>query len=381
MQRETAVRQKKIKVQSYYDYSLFFLIIFLVCLGLVMIYSTSSYNAARYYNDATLYLRRQGSFALLGLVVMYVVSKIDYHVYINPLPIIKVRPIVLFFFLCLMLQTYVLFNGHEAGGSSRWISLGSLGNFQPSEVTKICFILMVAYIVQLAPKRLDKIWGFLRITIYMGPLIVLVIMQNFSTALILFSIMTAVCFVASRKKGYYLIAGIGFAGIGAVFIAMFSYRFERFKIWLDVENHPLGFQIIQGLYAIATGGLFGKGLGESMQKLGYIPEVHTDMIFTIICEELGIFGAIAVISLFLLIIWRLFFISVNAPDLYGGLIAVGVLIHIAVQVLINIAVVTSSIPATGIPLPFLSYGGSSLLVLMAEMGIALSVSNQITRER
>lgn len=381
MPREMTVKTKKVKVQSYYDYSLFFLTVFLVCIGLVMIYSTSSYNAARYYNDATLYLRKQGSFAILGTVLMFLISKIDYHIYIQPLPILKIRPITLFFLLCMTLQAYVLLNGHEAGGSSRWISLGPLGNFQPSEVTKICFILFVAYIVQLAPKKLDYIWGFLRVAVYMGPLLLLVVLQNFSTALVLFAIMASICFVASRKKLYYLFAGLGFAGIGALFIYFEGYRFDRIAIWLDVENHEKGFQIVQGLYAIASGGLFGKGLGESMQKLGYIPEVHTDMIFSVICEELGIFGAAAILSLFLLMIWRLFFISVNAPDLYGGLISVGVMTHIAVQVLINVAVVTNSIPSTGIPLPFLSYGGSSLLVLLMEMGIALSVSNQISRER
>ena len=135
------------------------------------------------------------------------------------------------------------------------------------------------------------------------------------------------------------------------------------------------------MYAIASGGLFGKGLGNSMQKLGFIPEAHNDMIFSVVCEELGMFGAIAVIMLFLLIIWRLFVIAINSPDLYGGLIATGVLAHIAVQVLINVAVVTNSIPSTGIPLPFISYGGSSLMVLLIEMGIVLSVSNQIQHER
>ena len=156
---------------------------------------------------------------------------------------------------------------------------------------------------------------------------------------------------------------------------------ERIQIWLDVENHENGFQILQGLYAIASGGLTGTGLGGSMQKLGYVPEAQNDMIFSIICEELGLFGAATVMILFGMLIWRLFMISINAPDLFGGLVGAGILIHIALQVVINIAVVTNSIPSTGIALPFISYGGTSVLVMLGEMGIALSISNQITYER
>ena len=166
--------------------------------------------------------------------------------------------------------------------------------------------------------------------------------------------------------------------LGAVFIAVFSivasYRFARIQSWLHPEQLDPGSQILQGMYAIASGGFLGKGLGESIQKLGYIPEVHTDMIFTVICEELGIAGAILVIAVFLMVLWRLYTIASNAPDLFGGLIATGIFTHIALQLILNIAVVTNSIPATGIPLPFISYGGSSLLVLMSEMGLALSVS-------
>ena len=168
---------------------------------------------------------------------------------------------------------------------------------------------------------------------------------------------------------------------GAFFIFGVDYRGERLEIWRNVETHPKGHQILQGLYAIASGGIFGKGLGQSMQKLGFIPESHNDMIFSVICEELGLFGAICIILLYLLVIWRLFIISINAPDLFGGLIATGILTHIAVQVLINISVVTNTIPSTGIPLPFISYGGSSLIFLLFEMGIALNISNQIKYEK
>ncbi|WMJ88469.1 FtsW/RodA/SpoVE family cell cycle protein [Anaerocolumna sp. MB42-C2] len=369
------------KFHSYYDYSLLFLTLFLVCFGLVMIYSTSSYNASRDYGNPAYYLEKQGAFAILGTVVMLIVSKIDYRIYITKLPVLKVKPVTLLFILCILLQTYVLFFGQKINGARRWISLGSLGRFQPSELSKIAVILFTAYIVNLSPVKLDKFKGFIRVAVFIAPLIVLVLIPNFSTALVMSAIMVAICFVASRKKLYFIVSGIIMGGIGAAFVFGVSYRSTRIDVWRNVETHPKGYQILQGLYAIASGGIFGKGLGESMQKLGFIPESHNDMIFSVICEELGLFGAVAVIMLFVLMVWRLFVIAINASDLYGGLIATGVLTHIAVQVLLNIAVVTNTIPSTGIPLPFISYGGSSLMVLLFEMGIALSVSNQIKYER
>lgn len=381
MTRADREQGKTKKFHSYYDYSLLFLTLFLICFGLVMIYSTSSYNAGRDFGNPTFYLEKQGAFACIGIVIMLIISKIDYRFYIRKLPVIKVKPITLLYLFCILLQVYVLIFGKEINGSKRWINLGPFGSFQPSELSKIAVILYTAYIVNLAPRRLDKFKGFLRVIIFIAPLIVLVLIPNFSTALVMSAIMIGICFVASRKKIYFIISGIVGCGIGAAFIFGVSYRGTRIDVWRNVETHPKGYQILQGLYAIASGGIFGKGLGESMQKLGFIPESHNDMIFSVICEELGLFGAVSVIMLFVLLVWRLFVIAINAPDLYGGLIATGVLAHIAVQVLLNIAVVTNTIPSTGIPLPFISYGGSSLLVLLIEMGIVLSISNQIKYER
>ncbi len=371
----------KRKMHSYYDYSLLFLILFLVCFGLVMIYSTSSYNAQRLNDSATYYLERQALFAGAGILIMIFVSKIDYRIYIKNLPIIRMKPVTILYFMCIVLQLYVLLFGPTINGAKRWIDMGPLGRFQPSELTKIAVILFTAYIVNLAPKKLDKFTGFIRVVMFISPLLGLIVIENFSTALIIGIIMVAICFVTSRKKAYFIISGLLFTAIGSIFVFFVSYRSERIKVWLNVETEPKGYQILQGLYAIASGGIFGKGLGESMQKLGFIPESHNDMIFSVICEELGLFGAFALILLFILLIWRIFIIAINATDLYGGLIATGVLAHIASQVLINIAVVTNSIPSTGIPLPFISYGGSSVMVILFEMGIVLSVSNQIKGER
>ncbi len=381
MTRAEREQGKLKKFHSYYDYSLLFLTLFLVCFGLVMIYSTSSYNASRDYGNPAFYLEKQGAFAIFGVIIMLIVSKIDYRIYITKLPILRMKPVTLLFLLCSLLQTYVLIFGKEINGAKRWIDLGPLGSFQPSELSKIAVILFTAYIVNLSPVKLDKFKGFIRVAVFVAPLIVLVLIPNFSTALVMSAIMVAICFVASRKKLYFLLTGFLMGGVGAAFVFGVSYRSTRIDVWRNVETHPKGYQILQGLYAIASGGIFGKGLGESMQKLGFIPESHNDMIFSVICEELGLFGAVAVILLFVLMVWRLFVIAINASDLYGGLIATGVLTHIAVQVLLNIAVVTNTIPSTGIPLPFISYGGSSLMVLLFEMGIALSVSNQIKYER
>lgn len=379
-----SVKKTEYKPQTYYDYSLLFITLILVCIGLVMVYSTSSYYAVKQkFGDAAYFFKRQTISAIIGVVAMVFVSKIDYSFYIKGIgKKYKVNLLFLAYIVCIGLQIYVLFFGEEVKGAKRWIKIPILGTFQPSELTKICIILLVAYIVYAAPKRLDNVFGFIRVLIFVLPLLGLVAAENLSTAIIIAGITFVVCFVVARRKGYYFIMGIlAVAAIACYIFLGEAFRGERIDAWLNVETHDKGYQILQGLYAIASGGLWGKGLGQSMQKLGFIPESHNDMIFSIICEELGIIGALAIILLYVLLLWRLFVVAVNARDLFGSLICVGIMVHIAMQVLINIAVVTNTIPSTGIPLPFISYGGTSLVVLMAEMGIALSVSNRIEYER
>ena len=378
------VRKTEYKPQTYYDYSLLFITLILVCIGLVMVYSTSSYYAVKQkFGDAAYFFRRQLVAAVIGAVVMIVVSKFDYFLYIKGLGKKgNIRLIYLAYVVCIALQVYVWQFGEEVKGAKRWIKIPLVGTFQPSELTKICVILMVAFIVYMAPKSLDSIKGFGHVWFFVGPLLVLVAIENLSTAIIIAGITFLICFVVARRKWYFFVAGIlVVAGIVAFILMGEAFRVERIDAWLNVETHDKGYQIRQGLYAIASGGLWGKGLGQSMQKLGFIPESHNDMIFSVICEELGIVGALAIILLYVLLLWRLFVVAVNAKDLFGSLICVGIMVHIAMQVLINIAVVTNTIPSTGIALPFISYGGTSLVVLMAEMGIALSVSNRIEYER
>ncbi|MBP3576622.1 MAG: cell division protein FtsW [Lachnospiraceae bacterium] len=375
---EQNVRKVPGKVHRAYDFSLLFLTAFLVGLGLVMIYSTSSYNATKYYGEATFFLKKQAIFAAFGLFVMIVVSLIDYRYIIHPLPIIKIRPISVLYILCFALQILVLVVGEDIKGAKRWIEIPGIGSFQPSELTKICVVLLTAYLASRAPKMLNKIRGFVGVLIRVAPLIFLVVIENLSTAMVLSVIVISICFVTSKKKKYYWgVVVLGVAAVVAVFVFGEGFRISRIDAWLNVETHPKGYQTLQGLYAIASGGFWGKGLGNSVQKLGFIPESHNDMIFSVICEEMGLIGAVAILLLFLFLLWRLFVIAVNAPDLFGSLIAVGVMAHIAAQVVINVAVVTNTIPSTGIPLPFISYGGSSLVALLFEMGIALGVSNQI----
>lgn len=369
----------EIKPKRYFDYTLLFIVVFLIVFGLVMIYSISAYNATKYYDDATLFVRNQGKYALIGLVLMIFVSKIDYHIYIARFGVKKFRTnlLIIGFVICLILQFLVLIRGDGTNGSNRWFAVGKFFKLQPSELSKLMLILMVAFIVFVSPKKLDRATGFLRVLFFTAPIIILVARENLTTAAIMIGIVFIVPFVASRKNWYYLVSFVIVLAVGIIFIKLVGYRAARVQVWKDIENTPGGYQILQGLYAIASGGWFGKGLGNSIQKLGYIPEVHTDMIFTCIVEELGIVGGLFLIAMYVILLVRLYKIAANAPDLFGSLITVGVFVQIALQAILNIAVVTNTIPSTGIPLPFVSYGGSSLLFLMLEIGLVLNVSDQI----
>lgn len=217
----------------------------------------------------------------------------------------------------------------------------------------------------------------LKVMISILPIVGLVGASNLSTAIIILGIGVVLVFVASPKYGQFLWMGTLGAGFMAIFLALESYRLERIAIWRNPEAYEKGYQTLQGLYAIGSGGLFGRGLGESVQKLGFVPEAQNDMIFSIVCEELGLFGAGFILILFLILIWRFFVIATQAQDLFGALIASGAMAHMMIQVILNIAVVTNTIPNTGITLPFISYGGTSVVFLLLEMGLVLSVSSLV----
>lgn len=347
------------------DPTLQIIVIVMVIFGLFMLFSTSSYNGRVRFGDSGYYLKKQLFATILGIIAMIMISRMDYHVFIRYAP--------LAYIISLILSGAVLLFGSSYNGSKRWLSLGPL-SFQPSEFAKPAVILFLAYMISKRKKSSDSILALLATVFWVLPIVALVGTNNLSTAVIILGIAVILAFVSNSK--YLQFIWIGLTGIGfvAVFLGMESYRLERIAIWKNPENYEKGFQTIQGLYAIGSGGMFGRGFGESIQKLGFVPEAQNDMIFSIICEELGLAGSILLCILFMIMIWRFMVIATHARDLAGALISLGIMGHIAIQVILNIAVVTNTIPNTGITLPFVSYGGTSVLFLLGEMGLALSVS-------
>lgn len=360
----------------HYDYALLFMTIGIALFGVLMIYSAGYYTAVQ--NGSVWRFVTQQTLGLgIGVLGMIVVSRIDYDFFIRKIPGLKINLVHMIYLAAIVMQIAVLVVGVERNGAKRWLNLGFV-QFQPSEISKIAAILFVAYAIYQNRQSLDRFGGFIKVMLFMAPGIGLILVENMSSAIIVSGIVVGMCFVGSRKKLYFVLCMMLLVAGGAAYIFLGEgFRAERIDIWLHVETNENAHQIKQGLYAIATGGVFGRGLGHSMQKLGYIPEAYNDMIFAVICEELGIVGAAVLIMAFLVLFWRIVAIALRAPDLFGTMICVGVLIQLAIQVIINVAVVTNSIPSTGIPLPLVSYGGTSATIMMAEMGLVLGVSGQI----
>lgn len=351
-----------------WDYGLVVIVLILAVIGLLILYSTSTYNGQVKFQDPYYYLKKQAFATVLGLAAMFFAAKIDYHVWKPFAPAA--------YLIAIGLSTAVLFIGEEYNGSKRWLSFGPF-SFQPSEYAKIAVILFLACLVTKNIKKIGKLRTLFKVVAAVLPIVALVGTNNLSTAIIILGIAVVLVFVASPKYAqFFWLGGLG-AGFMGVFLALESYRLERLEIWRNPEKFEKGYQTLQGLYAIGSGGLFGKGIGGSIQKLGFVPEAQNDMIFSIICEELGLIGASFIICLFLVMIWRFFVIATHAKDLFGALIATGAMAHMMIQVILNIAVVTNTIPNTGITLPFISYGGTSVVFLMLEMGLVLSVSRLV----
>ena len=355
-----------------YDDTLLVTVLVLVIAGLVLLTSISAYNGNVKFHDSFYYLKKQGFATGLGLVGMAVVSRIDYHRWI-PLAVPG-------YLLSILLGVAVLLFGEEYNGSKRWLSLGPV-SFQPSEFAKVAVIVFLSWLIEKNIKKMGKLKSIVLTMLTILPVVGLVGASNLSTAIIILGIGAVLIFTASPKylQFFWMIAGG--AGFMTIFLALESYRLERIAIWRNPEKYEKGYQTLQGLYAIGSGGLFGRGLGNSVQKLGFLPEAQNDMIFSIICEELGLVGAGILIGVFLILIWRFFVIAAKAEDLTGALIATGAMAHMMIQIILNIAVVTNSIPNTGITLPFISYGGTSVVFLLLEMGLVLSVSGYSGRNQ
>lgn len=381
------LRHRTVEKEQYFDYDMLLVIVFLMCFGLVMLYSTSAYSAQTELGDDMFYFSKQALIGVLGFAVMYVVSRIDYHMY-------GAFAFEIYLFSMLMMFLVRTPLGVELNGARRWIKLPGNLTLQPAEITKIAVILFIAYELCRMGRRAYTLKGMFEVGAFgaVAAAGVLFFTENLSTAIIVMAITCILIFVIHPKtKPFVMLAGTGVTVI-AVGVAVLSvtvahsdasnFRLRRIISWLNPEAtaDSGSYQLLQGLYAIGSGGLFGKGLGNSTQKLTAIPEAQNDMILAVICEELGIFGVVLILILFGLLLYRLMFIARNAPDLYGSLIATGIFAHIALQVVLNIAVVTGILPTTGITLPFISYGGTAVVFLLAEMGVALGISRKIRLE-
>lgn len=377
----TRVKKKEHSI-AYFDYSLLAILICLICFGLVMLYSTSSYSAMMKQNgDSLFYFKRQVLFCIVGLIGMWIVSRIDYHWYFE-------RSKSFYFISIFMMFLVKTPLGKEVNGAKRWIKLPFGQQLQPAEIAKIAIILFIPALICTMGREIKTLEGIVKVLAWgaFSAAVVFIITENLSTAIIVMGITCIMIFVVHPKTRIFIIIAVGIILIGIVGARVLgmametsgNFRLRRILVWLNPEKYASegGYQIMQALYAIGSGGFFGKGLGNSAQKM-IIPEVQNDMILSIICEELGVFGAIMVLILFGMLLYRLLFIAQNAPDLYGSLVVSGIFAHIALQVILNVMVVINCIPTTGITLPFISYGGTSVLFLMAEMGLALGVSSKI----
>ncbi len=374
-------RIRKEKASFKVDIALVFIIAFLMMFGIIMVYSASYSTSFSSFGNHVFYLKKQLLWSLIGIICMYVVSKIPYKFISNNWMLAYATAII-----CLVL---VLIIGEEINGAKRWLDFKIIG-FQPSELAKLAVILSMAMVLNKTKKHITN-WKVLLVDLVVVIIpTILVARENMSTAFVIFIIGAGMIFITMPNfksvLKYMILPGGVLLGLMFVLSGIFikDYQMIRWQTFIDgpwSDPTGKGYQTVQSLYAVGSGGLFGKGLGNSMQKNGFIPEAHNDIIFSIVCEELGLFGAVCLIILFLMLLYRCLNIALNAKDTLGMLIVAGIMIQIGIQVMINLAVVTNSMPNTGMPLPFISYGGSSLLFLMIEMGLVLNISRNSGKEQ
>lgn len=368
------IKQPKIKLNIWNksgSFDMFFLVILLIllCIGLVMVFSASFASAYLKENDSYFFIKKQLFWAVIGIAAMLVLSKVNYNVYrILAFPSYVVSLVLLFLVLVIGKGNY---------DEKRWLVIGGI-NFQPSELAKITVIMLLALYIAMNYNKMKTFYnGILLPGVIFGLAAALIVVEPHLSGAVLVTFVGFVLMIVggANLKFFAGLTGLAIAAMAYV-ITSTDYMTSRINIWLNPASDPRGkgFQTLQSLYAIGSGGLFGLGLGRSRQKYLYIPEPQNDFIFSIVCEELGFIGAMIIILLFVILIYRGYVIAWSAPDKFGSLLVVGIVTQIAIQTLLNIAVVTNSMPVTGISLPFFSYGGTSLTILLAEMGIVLSVS-------
>ena len=372
-------RRKSVNTAGKFDITFLSFVLILLTVGLVMLYSSSYAFSYNQYGNSYKFITRQALFAAVGVVVMLVVSRIDYHFW-------RKFAWVLYALSTLMLIVLLILPPKEEGKDvKRWIVIGPI-NFQPSEIAKFAIILLFSSLIAANHKQMKSFKFIAFLVALLGLQCVLVVMEPHLSATVLIFAIGIVLLIVGGLPKRYILGGVG-AGVGlgvlAVVTGINGYGSDRLKYWLDpwADAMGKGFQTIQSLLAIGSGGILGRGIGQSRQKYLWLPEPHNDFIFAIVCEELGLVGALVIILLFCLLVWRGFTIAMRAQDKFGSLLALGLTFQVGLQAMLNIWVVTNTIPNTGISLPFFSYGGTSLLILLAEMGIVLSVSRGANIEK
>ena len=373
MAEEKQLIVKKNK-KHHVDIALAIVTLVLLSLGVIMVLSASAPSAFRTEGDSYYYFKKQLLYAAIGIVVMFVTSKIDYKIYSS-----KVISYGLFAVaLVLLIVVLIPGIGIKVNDARRWIKIGI--QFQPSEIMKVALIILMSSLISRNPDRLKKfltgLLPYLLLVVLVG---FLLMMEPHMSATIIIVFIAGAILLVGGVNIKHLLPFIPIAAVAGYILSVTSeYRWKRVTIFIDPWQDPLGngWQIIQSLYAICSGGLFGVGLGQSTQKYMYIPEPHNDFIFAIWAEEMGLFGVLLIMVLFAIFIWRGVMISIKAPDLFGSLLAIGITVMIGIQAVFSIAVVSSSMPVTGIPLPFFSYGGTALIILMFCVGILLNISRK-----
>lgn len=349
------------------------LVLILLTVGLIMLFSASYAYALTYFNNSFHFIIRQACFAVIGIIVMFALSKVNYHWYMKFAWLIYGISVIL---LALLLILPPMISGVDY---KRWMVIGPI-SFQPSEIAKFSIVLLFSVLISKNQTRMKEFkFGIVTLGVLLASVCGLVLFEtHLSATVLIFSIGVVLMFVGGAKVSQMLMVGLCAvcAGAGAILTGIVDYGSDRITYWLNpwADATGLGYQTIQSLLAIGSGGLMGRGIGQSRQKYLWVPEPHNDFIFSVTCEELGYIGALVIILLFCALVWRGFVISMRAPDKYGSLMALGLTFQVGIQAALNVLVVTNTIPNTGISLPFFSYGGTALLLLLAQMGIVLSIS-------